>query len=193
MRFFVGIDPSSLSRSSLALSLIDMETKSIVYVNTLPNMASNTDLRLRLKCITKWLIGEFKKIEERDIDYAIGYEVTVMLGKGGESLNRAIGAILVALPSHRKYYEIFNTQMKVVAGGSGKADKKEIGNYLKDVIFKENKESRELLFNLIASSRFDSIDSIGIGVTAYEKFFTRPTTKPAVKRVKAIKKSNNKG
>lgn len=193
MRYVLGIDPTSGARSSLGLAMIDMETKSIIFTRD-HTAAPSKELRVRLKSIASFLIKTFKEIEAMNLgEYSIGVEQTVMQGPGGESLNRAIGVIMLTTPVNRPLFHISNMQMKVIAGGHGRADKKEIGTYLKDVVFKENKESRELIFNLIASSRWDIIDAIGIGVTAYEKYYKKPSSEPAVKRNKPVKKSNNKG
>lgn len=192
MRYIVGIDPTSLARSGLGLAMIDLETMSIVLVRD-HTIAPSKELRVRLKSIASFMIKTFKEIEDLNLgEYAIGIEQTVMQGVGGESLNRAIGVIMLTTPVNRPLFHISNMQMKVVAGGHGRADKKEIGNHLKDIIFKVNKESREALFNLIASSRWDIIDAIGIGVTTYEKHYKKPSSEPAAKRVKAIKKSSDK-
>lgn len=192
MRYILGIDPTSGARSSLGLAMIDFQTMSIILTKD-HTVAPSKELRVRLKSIASFLIKTFKEIELRNFgEYAIGVEQTVMQGPGGESLNRAIGVIMLTTPVNRPLFHISNMQMKVVAGGHGKADKKEIGTYLKDVVFKDNKESRELLFNLIASSRWDIIDAIGIGVTTYEKQYKKPSSEPAIKCVKAFKKSSNK-
>lgn len=175
MKFIVGIDPSSGARSGIALSVINIETNTVVYFSDYKPPA-NTELQKRLKYIFKYIITQFKHILENIIKNdkaAVAIEHTVMQGRGGESLVKAVGVIMAACPATLPLHEISNMQMKVIAGGSGKADKKDIGKNLQLLL----PNSKETLFNLTASSRWDIIDSIGLGVACYEKIYKSPEVK----------------
>lgn len=185
MKYIVGIDPSSGARSAIGLALIDLVDNKIMYTQSIM-VPQNKDLRPRLKYIMSELIKFFKHIESFELeDYAIGYETTVMQGKGGQTLQRAIGAIIAVTPSNRPLFEISNMQMKLIAGGSGKADKKDIAESLKRIFPKS-----EILFNLTAGSHWDIIDAIGIGVATHEKHYKKPSSSSSSERIKTVKKSS---
>lgn len=157
----VGIDPSSGARSSVGFSVIETSTMEILVAKEF-KIPNSPDLKTRLKQIAAHLIKEFKALEALEKDYIICIEQTVMMGKGGESLNRAIGAMMVTMPLARKLYHVSNMRMKLFISGSGKGDKKAIAEGLKKWF-----SNSEILFQLTSSSRWDTIDSIGIAITGY--------------------------
>lgn len=179
----VGIDPSSGARSSVGFSVIDMETMQILVAKEFKIPAS-PDLKVRLKHIAAHMVKEFKILEVQDQEYIICIEQTVMRGKGGESLNRAIGAIMVTMPLARKLYHVSNMRMKLFISGSGKGDKKDIAEGLKKYF-----PNSDLLFQLTTSSRWDTIDSIGIAITGYKENVEKLKIVSNTKSKSAIKKS----
>lgn len=185
-----GLDPTSGARSAIGLCLISLETKEILFTREL-KLAPTPDLRKRLKLLCHELAKAFKQAEEialaRNEDYNIFIESTVMMGKGGESLQRAIGAMLVLSPSHREVHHVSNMQIKAFVGGTGKADKREVAEGLKKYF-----PNCDTIFNLIASSRWDSTDAIAIAVTGMEKYVLQNEIKPQALRAAKPSKANKK-
>lgn len=158
----VGIDPTSGARSALGFAVIDTELQKILIAKEF-SIAKTIDLRTRIKEIAAALVQEFKKLEAKGEDYHIFIESTVMMGKGGESLQRTIGAIMATSPAKRRFDHVSNMHVKVFVAGHGRGDKKEIAEGLKKFFPKD-----QLLLDLIASSRYDALDAIAIALTGVE-------------------------
>lgn len=162
----VGIDPTSGHTSKLGFAVIDIETMTIVDVKAF-QAPKTPDLRARIKYLLLALSAEFKKLEELNQTYSIFFESTVMRGKGGESYQRAIGAMIAITPSHRPIYEVNNKSVKAYITGNGNAQKDEIGPAL--MAFIEDPR----LVDLIVGKRYDELDSIAIALAGYERNITR--------------------
>lgn len=180
----IGIDPSTGSRSAVGFAVVDMTQpdKPVILKAVEFQIPKTVDLRPRLKHIAALVAKEFKELEAKDADYLITIESTVMQGKGGQSLQRAIGAILTISPSARRFEEVYPMSVKKHVTGIGKSgDKKAIAEGLKRIF--SDKQSLELIFNLTASSRWDTLDSIAIALTGYELHAKGPkklsNTKPS--------------
>lgn len=165
----VGIDPSTGSRSSVGFSIIDFTNKEapVIVKATEFQIPKTVELRPRLKHIAALIAKEFRALEEQDAPYLIVIETTVMQGVGGQSLQRAIGAIMTISPSTRQFKEVYPMSVKKHVTGIGKSgDKRAIADGLKK--FFKDQTSLETLFQLTASSRWDTLDSIAIALTGWE-------------------------
>lgn len=163
MKKVVGIDISSGARSSVGFAVIDMSSLQVLHTNDF-KPATTPDLRKRIKQIAAFLASEFKKLEADNKDYIIIIESTVMQGLGGQSLQRAIGAAMTVSPSARRLEFVYPMSVKKYITGVGKgSDKKAIAEGLKKWF-----PNNELIFQLTASSRWDTLDAIGIALTGWE-------------------------
>lgn len=102
--------------------------------------------------------------EKSDGSFAVAIESFVMRGKGGETLQRFIGAVLTRVPTNKtKIIEVANTKMKKFVGGTGKADKELV---LKKVLIKFPANDKLILAGI--REQYDGIDAVGIGLTAID-------------------------
>lgn len=166
----VGIDPATGARSALGFSIFDPNTEKILLAKEISNPSK--DLRTRIKSIVVQLVKEFKRLDENACNYVVFIESTVMLGKGGESLQRVIGAIMTIIPAGIQMEHVSNMQIKAFVGGTGKADKNQVAMGLIN-FFPED----PLLIDLIKAHRYDVLDSIAVGVTGLEKFILKTNIK----------------
>jgi len=166
----VGIDPSTGSRSALGFSVFDPNTQKVLVAKEM--VMPSPELRTRIKGLVIQLVKEFKKLDENKLNYVVFVESTVMLGKGGESLQRVIGAIMAVIPSGVQMEHVSNMQIKSFVGGSGKSDKEQVALGLIP-FFPED----SLLLDLIKAHRYDALDSIAVGVTGFEKFLLKSNIK----------------
>lgn len=163
----VGIDPSSGARSNIGYAIVDVENKRLILAKEL-TIPRSTDLRARIKGICAALAAEFKQLPSLDDDCMMFIESTVMMGKGGESLQRTIGAILAISPSSIPVEHVSNMQVKAFVGGTGRADKKEVAEGIHKFL-----NDKDIIFSLISAKRFDALDAIAIALTGYEKYVSK--------------------
>ena len=163
----IGIDPSSGAKSAVGVSIIKPKTRDIVdFIEIVCPKYMSVEKRLKLinkKLRTflypKYIVGKI----------LVAIEYTIMAGKGGESLNRAIGALIAACPldsNEATYRNVQNTSVKKLIAGYGGAEKEAVAIGLKN-FFNSNEQSLAVLNELIDLGKFDILDSIGIGVTGY--------------------------
>lgn len=176
----VALDQSTGSRSDFGFCVVEMDTMDILVAKAI-KIKKDPDLRKRIKLIAAHIAAEFKLLEQQGVDYAIFIEQYVMMGKGGESLQRLNGALMVVAPSNREMHFINNLQVKKFVTGSGKAEKRDIAMGLLE-IFKSNKNSVDLINNLMVGSNWDALDAIAIGVTGYEKIYAKQLIYPVSKK-----------
>jgi len=162
----VSIDPSTGARSDLGFSIYDPNTMEILTVKELKH--PHPDLRTRIKGLIVQLVKEFKKLDETGLDYVVFIESTVMRGKGGESLQRIIGAIMTIIPTGVRVEDVSNMQVKMYVAGHGHAKKDQVANGL--IKFFPNEE---IVKDMIRSHRYDALDSLAIGLTGFEKFIMK--------------------
>lgn len=163
----IGIDPSSGAKSAVGVSIINPKTREIIDFTEIvcPKYMS---VEKRLKLINKELRSFlYPKYIKGKILIAIEY--TIMAGKGGESLNRAIGAMIAASPvdsEESTFRNVQNTTVKKLIAGHGGAEKEAVALGLKN-FFSSSEQSLAILNDLTILEKFDILDSIGIGVTGY--------------------------
>lgn len=159
----VGIDPSTGAKSALGFSIYDPNKNEIITLKELTFPSS--DFRKRLKGLIIQIVREFKRLDEYKYRYVVFIESTVMLGKGGESLQRMIGAIMAIIGSEIRVEHVSNMQIKSFVGGTGKADKEQVATGLLKFF-----PNDEFLMDMIRAHRYDALDSLAVGVTGFEKF-----------------------
>lgn len=158
----LSIDPGSGVSSPTGIALFDPQSKSILFTTNLFTQYKPTEHRI--KDITEQLVAILNQIQGEQ--YEVYIESFVMRGKGGETLQRLIGAFLSVIPYHVKIRFVQNTKVKVVMGQHGHAEKLQV---CQGVInwFASNNESFELLNKLTQKGEFDIMDSLAIGVTGW--------------------------
>lgn len=174
----VGIDPGTGSSSACGLAVFDSETRDILLAKAIwpssPRYFKPT--HHRIKNIVSQLETQLKSYAGPDTLIAI--ESFVMRGKGGETLQRMIGATLTALPYECQVVEVQNTTMKLWVGKSGKASKAEVGQGVSD-FFDCNEPSSLTIDGFVNALEFDVIDALGIAVAALKMHETNGRWKKA--------------
>jgi Holliday junction resolvasome RuvABC endonuclease subunit len=158
----LAIDPGSGASSPTGISLFNPITKDIIFTTNLFSMYKPTEHRI--KDITQQLAAILDQLNNER--YEVYIESFVMRGKGGETLQRLIGAFISSIPFDIKIRYVQNTKVKLKMANHGHADKLQV---CQGVIswFKENKTSFDLLNQLTTRGEFDIMDSLAIGVTGW--------------------------
>lgn len=170
--FIIGIDPSSGAKSAVGACIIKPSTREIIDVNeTICPKYMSVEQRIKLinKDLKNFLYPRYTKG-----NILIAIEFTVMAGKGGESLNRAIGAIIAATPIDQDgavYRNVQNTTVKKLVAGTGKAEKEDVAYGLLN-FFSSNKDACNIINNLTVLGKYDILDAIAIAVTGYIQYKT---------------------
>ena len=92
-----------------------------------------------------------------------------MRGKGGETLQRMIGAYMSQFPYDCPSIHVQNTTVKKVVGGSGKAEKDQVAAGVA-AWFSSNSASASLIKELTLKHEYEILDSLAIGITGYLKW-----------------------
>lgn len=158
----LSIDPGSGASSPTGIALFNPKTKDVIHVTNFFSQYKPTEHRI--KDITEQLASLVNQLHGEN--YEVYIESFVMRGKGGETLQRLIGAFLSVIPYHVKIRFVQNTKVKVVMGQHGHAEKLQV---CQGVInwFASNKEAHEMLTKLTQRGEFDIMDSLAIGVTGW--------------------------
>lgn len=166
----IAIDPGSGSSSACGLCAILPESKEIVLTSALWPLKFHQPAVKRIKDIVEQLDAQLKMlaIQYPQRTIVVGIESFVMRGKGGETLQRFIGAALSKVAYDWKIVEIQNTTMKKWVGGSGASLKSAVALGVAEY-FKPNAASAGLVDSLISDHEDDVLDALGIGITTILK------------------------
>lgn len=156
-------DPG-LSSSATGFVAFDTETLEIIYAVDI--RSDRRELRHKLKDISEMVAGLLLELVNRGKPVHFYIEQFVMRGKGGESLQRLIGAIMSVCPDEVTFDHVQNTTVKLVMAGHGHADKVSVAMATLDY-FAKNKKSHDYIKKLIISKDFDKLDSLAIGVSGW--------------------------
>lgn len=166
----IGIDPGTGKSSPTGFCIIDPEIKQIYYAFTMAPAPTSKILHHRLVDLTKilstWLTQVQEEILGEQEKALVCIENFVMRGKGGETLQRLIGAYVSATPMSFELREVHNISMKKLVSGSGDGDKLDVAKGLLRW-FKGNNESIKRLQELIDDEEWDVLDSLGLAVGGY--------------------------
>lgn len=158
----LAIDPGSGVSSPTGIALFNPVTKDIIHTTNLYTQYKPTEHRI--KDITEQLSSLLNQLSGET--YEVYIESFVMRGKGGETLQRLIGAFLAAIPFHVKIRFVQNTKVKLAMAQHGHAEKLQVCQGVIDW-FASNKQSHELLTKLTQRHEYDIMDSLAIGVTGW--------------------------
>lgn len=167
-----AIDPGTGVNSACGVAVLKTEFKSgdteLLHLQDVWPRRAHTKTMSRIKDIVdqlEELMGEYYEKSSDTNVFAVAIESFVMRGKGGETLQRFIGAALTRVPvTSTPIIEIQNTSMKKFVGGTGKADKEGV---LKKVLIEF--PANRLLLEAAVKKQYDCIDAIGIGLTALDQ------------------------
>lgn len=165
MAIIVGCDPGTSSTSDTGFVAFDSETLELLYA--LEIGSERRELRHRLKDISEVVAGLLTELAQRGQPVHAYIEQFVMRGKGGETLQRLIGAIMAVCPDEVNLQHVQNTTVKLTMAGHGHADKVAVAFGTRD-FFEQNKKTTEYINKLIKSKKFDTLDALAIGVTGWK-------------------------
>ena len=164
----IGIDPGFKS-SPTAIVILDPTEQAIVDARLFTKgILKETDEIIRYMSRS---IGYYlkTKVDEYDSENVmISIEQFVMRGKGGESMNRLIGAIMSQIPeSFEQVVHAQNSTVKKYLGGHGQASKEEVA---KGVVkwFGNSWGNIDIVEEWIRREQWDLCDALAIGITGYE-------------------------
>lgn len=159
MALVMGIDPGSVS----GVVVFDTETKAISMIEELEATHRNYDDKIRwlarglFECIDLYKAGEGSALS------CICIETFVMRGKGGQQLQKLIGAYVSVTPEGVPVYHVANTSVKKVVGSRGDAGKEKVAMGVANY-FHSNKESVAKIMKLIEKEKWDLTDAFAIGI-----------------------------
>lgn len=166
MAIIVGVDPGTGSSSDTGFVAFDSDTLEIFYAVEVGT--ERREVRHRIKDIVEVVAGLLTELSMRGPPVQAYIESFVMRGKGGETLQRLIGAIMATAPEEVSLDHVQNTTVKLAMAGHGHADKVSVAVGTLDY-FVSNNKSHEYIKSLLKSKKFDILDAFAIGVTGWQK------------------------
>lgn len=160
--FVIGIDPGLGVKSATGVVVFNVDTAEIVICMEI--WTKETRLQNKLYEIASEIRHEVKPYLQ---DGIVVTEYFVMKGKGGESLQRLMGALFAALKDSISIIELQNVKVKMNVGGSGKATKQEVAEGVLSWFKNKNADSAELVQELIKKEKWDILDAAAIGIAGY--------------------------
>lgn len=163
----IGIDPGldTENGSPTALAALDMRAKSILCTRIFTKglFTTNEDKIRYISANVRIFLLEFlSSYEEKPI--LVSIENFLMRGKAGTSLQQLRGGLIGALPDCvDDVNDPWNTTIKKVVGGTGRADKEQVAQGILKLLPKE----REYIQELIDRKLWDQTDAIAIALTGY--------------------------
>lgn len=159
----LAVDPATGVSSPMGVAAFEGESKTILW--TLALGASDKSKEHRRKRLSEVVALIAELYEERTNVYFF-IETFVMRGKGGETLQRLIGAVTAALPPTIPVEYVHNTKLKQQISGNGHASKREVADGVLGW-FASNPASAAYVRNLISLRRWDETDALAIGIIGF--------------------------
>lgn len=182
MQILAAIDPGSGVSSDTGFIALDLATGEILYA--LEIGTERSELRHRLADITGTVQALLTDLANRG-NVQCYVESFVMQGKGGETLQRLIGAFMACCPDEVYLEHVQNSTVKKTMAGHGHADKASVAIGTLMFFEKElpNEKTAEYIKALIKNKKFDILDALAIGVTGWKlSGEKRAIKKPSKKR-----------
>jgi len=156
----VGIDPGLGTRSPTGLAIFTENGKIERWLELW--VSNSYTLQEKLAKISMSVAAYI------NVDDLVCIESTVMRGKGGESLQRLVGAIMAGLPDN-EILHVQNSTVKKVVGGRGDDDKHAVARGVQGwfASYNDGVVPEEIL-NLESSKSWDVLDAFAIGIAGYE-------------------------
>lgn len=160
----VGIDPGTGVSSPTGIAIFDSEG-TIDFKTTISCNYKDGNKRLRYISDTlKDLTNNYDGID------LVCIETFVMRGKGGQTLQRMIGAAIATVKHETPIQEVYNTTVKRLVGGTGKADKAQVGEGVYKWFHSKNQDSSLIIRKLYMEDQWDILDAFAIGISGYQLF-----------------------
>lgn len=160
----IGIDPGTGITSPTGIAIF----RSNGYIEKLATISSTK--RENLDRLRDVAAGIKREVPNRNALLVI--ETFIMQGKGGQTLQRLIGAVIAAAPEKVKVADVFNTTVKRIVAGNGAAEKIQVAQGVLKW-FKTRKDvkrtSVETVTKLISLKQWDILDALAIGIAGYEE------------------------
>jgi Holliday junction resolvasome RuvABC endonuclease subunit len=161
----VGVDPGSGVDSPTGIAIFDPEKLTIYLATTISSKSKSGEERAKDICTA------FERRLTELVPYAedgilVSFENFVMRGKGGQVLQRLIGALSSRVPKNFQTIHVYNTTVKKVVGGTGRADKEQVARGV-GAYFSQHDNSYALVHGLAAIKQYDILDAFAIGITGY--------------------------
>lgn len=170
-RYIASVDPGTGTKSPLGFSVFEIESLEIIVAEELwpdnrkgsiKDRISSIAEKFRAKC-SPYFLQETLFLSE---DF-------VMRGKGGQTLQNMIGAIMGSIPVGLRF-EMINTKVvKQMVTGTGAADKLQVAEGVLN-FFKQNKLSSALIKQLTLDEKWDILDSLAIGIAGLRTYAIKP-------------------
>ena len=163
----IGLDPGLGVKSPTGLTVFDPESRAIRALKEIwppKRVPIQEKLFYARQSFERFLV---ETRIEKDEELLLASEYFVMRGKGGESLQRLIGAYFSALLKDTEVIEVQNVKVKMALGGKGDASKEEVAEGVYSWFKVKNIESANIIRGLITAKKWDLLDSLAIGITGY--------------------------
>jgi Holliday junction resolvasome RuvABC endonuclease subunit len=161
----VALDPGTGASSPTGFVYFDAVTKEVIGHGTFTSSYAEADKRIRE--ISEQFDNALDVVLLVTGDPLVCIETTVMMGKGGQTYQKLVGAFVSRIPYNVTIRHVFNTTVKKLVGGSGHAKKDAVAEGVLHW-FRDNKEARELIRELIQMEQWDILDAFAIGIAGYE-------------------------
>jgi Holliday junction resolvasome RuvABC endonuclease subunit len=165
----VGVDPGSGVDSPTGLAIFNPDMQDILLHTTISS--DSNDAEIRVKDICTVLSRRLEELQWYSQHHTIlvVFENFVMRGKGGQVLQRLIGAMNAFVPKNYKTMHVYNTTVKKVVGGHGRADKAQVARGV-EYHFRDYDPSWKQIHALTTLKQWDILDAYAIGLTGWIKY-----------------------
>lgn len=163
----VGIDPGAGVKSATGVAVVDMETYEILMTRDIWPKNRKARAPYRIMSIAIQVDEILVELPSR---FLLVNEHFVMRGKGGETLQRLVGAIYATAYTDTEFLEASNMQLKqfLSESGSGKATKEDVALGVKRWFAAKNKiKEVQLIDKLIGEKKWDSLDALAVAIVGY--------------------------
>lgn len=161
----VGVDPGTGIKSPTGLVVFNSKTLRIQSSKTITSNFKKIEHRYKDICDKFELqMLELSELLGKPTAVLVVFESFVMQGKAGETLQRLIGSLMGRVPYHFQVAHASNMRVKMIVGGTGKADKEAVANGVRE-FFKSNAASLQVVDKLIREKDWDVLDAFAIGIT----------------------------
>lgn len=169
----IGCDPGLGVKSPTGVAVVNTETREILQLEELRPEKRIMPIHKKLR----QLHVELHKIvwdrhfeAEDSMSLLFCIEYFVMRAKGGESLQRLVGALMAALPDNANCIQVQNSTVKKFVGGRGSDSKEEVAQGVLFWFRAKNAAAAKKVEKLIEREKWDLLDALAIAISGYEDF-----------------------
>lgn len=166
----IGIDPGSGVKSATGVCILDMKTGTIIAHTEIWPVNKSAKAYQRARSITNQFL-EFlaacEVLKGMKLEGKMVTEAFVMRGKGGETLQRLIGALHICVPDKVRVEEVSNVRVKQFLSitGRGDASKEDVAKGVISWFTARGLETEvELVQDALKHKQFDFVDACALGI-----------------------------